>query len=93
MKRIIGNKLYDTNKAKNIANNHFRDGNNRLSHGRGTTLYRTKSKIFFAHHETCWQGEDDVIQPLTIQEANNLFETLGGHPNNWPPEFGKLKGA
>lgn len=93
MKQIIGGKVYDTKTAEKIADNHFSDGSNRLSHGRGTSLYKTKKGNFFAFHETCWQGERDNIEPLAVGEAANLFEQLGGNPDNWPDEFGEPEEA
>ncbi len=93
MKQIINGKLYDTEKAEKIADNHFSDGSNRLSHGRGTTLYKTEKGAFFALHETCWQGEHDNIEPLSIQHATELFEQFGGDPDKWPVEFGEPEEA
>ena len=89
MKKIIGGKIYDTATASAIADNEFGDGTNRLTHGRATTLYRTSKGNFFAEHETCWQGEHDSIEPLTIDEAKELFDALNGDPENYPVEFGE----
>lgn len=88
MKRIIGGKIYDTRKAVCIADDEFSDGNNRLTHGRATKLYKTPKGRFFLYHETYWQGEDDTIEPLTPEEAKAEFEQLSGDPDDWPEEFG-----
>jgi len=93
MKRIISGKKYDTEKAEEMASNHFSDGSNRMNCGRGTTLYKTKKGNFFALHETCWQGEHDTIEPLTIAEAKEYFEELGGDTEDWPMEFGEPEEA
>ena len=93
MKQILSGKLYDTEKAEQIADNYYSDGNNRLSHGRGTVLYRTEKGNFFAYYQTCWQGEHDNLLPLTIKEAKELFESLCGNPKDWPREFGEPEEA
>jgi hypothetical protein len=93
MRQIIGGKIYDTEKAEKLATNEFSDGNNRLQHGRATTLYKTNKGNFFAHHETCWQDDNDNIEQLTIAKAREYFEDLGGNPANWPTEFGEPEEA
>jgi hypothetical protein len=76
MEKVIGGKKYDTDTATAIADNEFSDGTNRMSHGRATTLYKTAKESFFALHETCWQGEHDTIEPLTKDQAKDLYEGL-----------------
>ena len=93
MRAIIKGKLYDTREAQALATNEFSDGSNRLSHGRATRLFRTKKGSFFAAHETCWQGERDTIEPLSIEEAKEVFEDLEGDPDNYPEEFGEPEEA
>ena len=88
MKKVINGKLYNTETAECIADNEFNDGTNRLSHGRATSLYKTTKGNFFAYHETCWQGEHDTIEPLTMSQAKEYFEELGGDPDHYPTEFG-----
>ena len=88
MKSIINGKLYDTNTASAIADNEFQDGSNRLNCGRATTLYRTAKGAFFAYHETCWQGERDTIEPLSIEAARELYEALDGDTDKYVEYFG-----
>lgn len=88
MKQIINSKVYSTATAEEIASDNYSDSSNRLNRGRGTTLYKTKKGAFFALHETCWQGEHDKIEPLTIPQAKEYFEELSGDPDSWPEEFG-----
>jgi hypothetical protein len=76
MKKVINGKVYNTDTAKAIADDEFRDGSNRMNRGRCTTLYKTKKGNYFAEHETCWQGESDSIKPLSKDEAKDLFETM-----------------
>ena len=78
MRQVIGGKLYDTKTAELIADNEFTDGSNRRNHGRNVYLYKTKKGNFFVVDETQWQGEHDNIEPISIDEAKNLFERLDG---------------
>jgi len=78
MKKVINGKLYNTETAEEIADNTFSDGSNRMNTGRCTTLYKTGKGNFFAYHETQWQGEHDTIEPLTKEEAKELYESLDG---------------
>jgi hypothetical protein len=86
MKKIINGKSYDTATAEAIADNQFSDGSNRMPGGRSTTLYKTAKGNFFALHETCWQGEHDTIEPLSKENAKELFESLDGD-GNWEEIF------
>jgi hypothetical protein len=76
MKKVIAGKSYDTETANAIADDEFRDGTNRMSRGRSTTLYKTTKGNFFCLHETCWQGEHDTIEPLTKTQAKEIYESL-----------------
>ncbi len=89
MKKVINGSLYNTNTATHIANNEFRDGANRMNLGRCTALYKTRSGKFFAWHETCWQGEQDTIELLSLREAKDLFEHLDADPDDYEDIFGE----
>ena len=93
MKQILSDKMYNTETASLLADNEFSDGSNRFTCGRATSLYKTKKGSFFAYHETCWQGEHDWIEPLTILEAKDLFEELRGDPQIWVATFGEPEEA
>ena len=89
MKQIIDGKLYDTDTAELIADNEFSDGNNRMSHGRATYLYKTKKGNFFSYHVTCWQGEHPYINVLSIDEAKRVYEELNDeNAVNYKTTFG-----
>ena len=66
MTRIIEGKRYSTDTATLLASDAYWDGNNFERHGRNTFLYRTRKGGYFALHRTCWQGEHDTIQPLSL---------------------------
>ncbi len=74
MKKIIDRKIYDTETATRLAHSEYRDGSNRLSGGRGTTLYLTGKGTYFLHYETSWQGENDRIWPIDRAEAIETWE-------------------
>lgn len=76
MRRVIGGKIYNTETATLIADTTYADGRNKHTGGRATFLYTTAKGAYFACHETCWQNERDVIEPLTTEEAVALYEKL-----------------
>lgn len=84
---IINRKKYDTATATAIADNEFQDGSNRLAHGRATTLYRTPNGGYFSFDETCWQGEHDSINPLSLDQAIDLWEGLPYHTVSFEESF------
>lgn len=90
MKRIINGKLYNTETAEELCSNEYRQNSaNRLNNGRCTTIYKTKSGLFFAYHETRWQGERDNIEPLTIADAKQYFEDFDGNADCYDEIFGE----
>jgi len=76
MTEVIDRKRYDTDKAELVAGNDHWDGHNYERQGRNTFLYRTKKGAFFAVHQTCWQGENDSIEPLSLDDAVRMYESL-----------------
>jgi hypothetical protein len=69
MKRFTHGRLYDTDKARLVAHSDW-------NMGRKISLHRTDNGEFFACYWTQWEGEWDVIEPLTIEEAKGLYERL-----------------
>jgi len=74
MKAIIDGKRYDTEKAQQIASDRYWDGHNMERHGRNTYLYRTVNGRYFTINTTCWQGERDTLDPVTVDEAIQLWQ-------------------
>lgn len=89
MKQIIDRKEYNTEKAELVASDRYWDGSNWERNGRNTYLYKTAKGNFFAHHTTCWQGERDTIQALTVDEAKDLYEDLREHDKDFEAAFGE----
>jgi hypothetical protein len=73
---VKNGKRYDVSKATLLAGDDYWDGRNFERHGRNTFLYRTPKGNYFAIRLTGWQGERDTLQPLTQQEAVEMFEKL-----------------
>lgn len=67
MKKIINGRKYDTETAELI----FKD---EMHHERRTSLYKKKTNEFFVFHETCWQNEEDWIEPIPENAAKEIVE-------------------
>lgn len=74
MTRIINRKKYSTKTATLLAGDDYWDGNNFERHGRNTFLYKTAKNNYFIVTLTKWQGEQDSLQPITLDEAIEYFE-------------------
>jgi hypothetical protein len=76
MSRVVGGGRYATGKSVCIADDEFWDGHSWQSQGRNTFLYRSPRGRFFVVNTTCWQGECDTLEPLSEEEAVELYENL-----------------
>lgn len=76
IKRVINGKRYDTNTATILASNEYWDGSNFERGGRNTHLYRSKGGAYFVVYSSQWQGESTKLEPLTREEAIELYEEL-----------------
>ena len=92
MNQIVNNLRYDTQKSDLIAEDEFRDGNNRQYHGRNKYLYRTKNGNYFLVTETVWQGERDSLEPVSEKQAAELYETiLVNHNEDYEDAFPNIE--
>ena len=89
--RIIGKKRYSVATATLLAGDDYWDGNNWERHGRNSFLYRTARGAHFALHQTSWQGERTSIEPLTTDEAADLWERLPEHRVDFDDAFPGMK--
>ena len=89
MNEIVGGKRYRTATATLIAGNDYWDGNNWERGGRNTWLLRTPKGAFFLQHQTQWQGEQDRIEPITVEEAKEWYERLTEHRAEYAEAFGE----
>ena len=76
MEQIIGKVRYRVSDATLLAHDCYCDGRNMESDGLNTFLYKTPQGRYFAVHMTLWQGERDYIEPLTEEDAYELYERL-----------------
>lgn len=87
MTKIINGKRYTVNTSTLLADNEYWDGNNFTRSGRNTFLYKTRGGAFFRVDMTCWQGERDIIEALTLSEAMELYEELPEHYVDYETAF------
>jgi hypothetical protein len=77
--QVINRKRYNTETATLLASNAYWDGHNFERQGRNSFLYRTPKGAYFALHLTRWQGEHDTIEPLTQEDALDMYEGMAAH--------------
>jgi hypothetical protein len=88
MKQIINGKVYDTKTAALVASNRYWDGSNWERNGRNTYLYKTAKGNYFVKHTTCWQGERDYLEAVSVEEAKELYERLPEREMEYKDAFG-----
>jgi hypothetical protein len=90
--RIIDRKRYDVETATLLASDDYWDGHNFERHGRNTFLYRTPRGNYFYVCLSQWQGEHDTLNPISQDEAIDLFErTLSEHAVTYAEAFPGVK--
>ena len=89
MKYVIDGKVYNTKTSTLFADTEFSDGSNRMSNGRARYLYRTAKGAFWVTHSTCWQGERDHAEALTLTEAAESYLLMGGDCDKYTEIFGE----
>lgn len=88
MTRIIDRKKYSTATATLLADDAYWDGSNFERGGRNTFLYMTPNGAYFTVHLTQWQGEQDTLTPVTLDEAIDLYEnSLSNHAVDYELAF------
>lgn len=88
---VIAGKRYRTATSTIIADDAFWDGHNWERRGRNMFLYRTKNGNYFKVLQTRWQGERDSLVPLTMDEAQTLWEQLPEHNVTFEEAFPGVK--
>jgi hypothetical protein len=84
MKAKIGGKRYDTEKAALIAHGKY-------WHGHNTFLYRTPKGDYFIVRLTLRQGEQDILDQVSQEEARKLWESLPEHEVEFEEGFPQVK--
>ena len=74
MTRIVDRVRYSTATAELIAGDDYWDGHNFERRGTNRFLYRTPRGRFFVVRLTQWQGEQDTLTPVSLDEAITEYE-------------------
>lgn len=74
MNAIIDRKMYNTETATKLADDHYWDGSNFERRGRNQYLYRSPKGAYFTVTTTQWQGERDTLTPISLDDAIELYE-------------------
>jgi len=72
--RIVNRIRYSVKTAVLLAGDDRWDGHNFERHGRNSFLYRTPKGRYFVVTLSQWQGEEDTLEPVTLDNAVELFE-------------------
>lgn len=74
MTRIVDRVRYSTATAELITGDDYWDGHNFERSGTNRFLYRTPRGRFFTVRLTQWQGEQDTLEPVSLDQAIRLYE-------------------
>ena len=74
--KVVRGKRYSTATSELLAGNDYWDGHNYERAGRNTFLYRTQKGKYFRVDLSQWTGERGGIEPLSEDDALDLWETL-----------------
>ena len=86
--RIVDRTRYDVSKATLLASDAYWDGHNFERRGRNTFLYRTPKGNYFTVSLTQWQGEQDTLEPVDLDDAILLYEgPLTEHEEEYEAAF------
>jgi hypothetical protein len=85
--RIVDRKQYSVETATLLADDCYWDGSNFERHGRNTWLYRTPNGAYFRVTRSQWQGESDSLEPVSQDEAIELYESLREHNASYAEAF------
>lgn len=87
MSRVINGARYSVNTSTCLASDDYWDGNNFTKSGRNSFLYKTRGGAYFEVVMSCWEGERDIIRPLSREEAMELWEHLPEHEVTYEEAF------
>lgn len=87
MKRVVDGMRYNVGTATLLADDEYWDGNNFEHSGRNCFLYKTRGGAFFRVDLTQWQGERNTLEPLSREEAMELYESLQEHRETYEDAF------
>ena len=86
--KVVGRKRYDVATATLLASDCYWDGHNFERHGRNTFLYRTPKGGYFTVTLSQWQGEQDDLSVVALDDAVELYEgRLSEHAEDYATAF------
>ena len=86
--RIVDRKRYSVATAALLAGNDYWDGHNFERSGRNMFLYRTPGGAYFTVTLSQWQGEQNSLDPVSLEDAIALYEgSLSEHEVNYAEAF------
>ena len=92
MKRTVNRRRYGTDAATLVASDAYWDGHNFERHGRNSWLYRTGLGAYFVVTRSQWQGEQDSLEPVSVERATELYEhTLSEHAVEYEVAFPEVE--
>jgi len=74
--QIVNKKRYSTKTAILLAGDDYWDGHNYERRGTNTFLYRTKNGAYFWVGLTQWQGDQDELVPVDVDQAYQIYERM-----------------
>jgi len=86
--QIVDGVRYNTETAEIVASNEYWDGNNYERSGRNSHLYKSKNGRFFLGRSSQWQGENDIIEPVSKENAMEEYENLREKEMEYETTFG-----
>lgn len=89
--RIVDRKRYSTKSATLLAGDDYWDGHNFERRGRNTWLYRAPNGGYFRVTFSQWENEQHSLEPLTLDEAISLYESLTEHRVDYAEAFPDVK--
>ena len=87
MSKIVGGRRYSTKTATVIASNEYWDGQNSDCNGRNTYLLRTPNGNYFTAMISMWEDERSGLDPISEDEAIELYEELSEHEREYEDAF------
>mgnify|MGYP005866675565 CR=1 FL=1 len=88
--RVIGGRRYSTHNAVCVADNAYWDGHNWHRGGYNTYLYRSPRGRYFSVQTSLWDGDRTRLEPLSEEEARQLYEELPEHNVPWEEAFPRV---
>jgi hypothetical protein len=85
--RVVNKTRHSVAQARLLASDEYWDGHNWERRGRNTFLYRGGNGNYFVVRLTQWEGERDTLEPISKDEAIELYESLQEHVAKFEDAF------